>query len=139
MDLRSGRKLTGTFAAEGGFLGDLTRVARFCKELVETIKMRPLGSHYYDVPIALARHGIEPEHDEGGVTAVVVLSTSHLALHTWPEENGARIDIDSCRGFEDDPVYRLLREHFDATEIDLYDVSHVFRKGKAHDRPTLRP
>ena len=32
----------------------------------------------------------------GGVTAVVIISESHIALHTWPEYQYAALDIFTC-------------------------------------------
>ena len=32
----------------------------------------------------------------GGVTAVVIISESHLALHTWPEYQYAALDVFTC-------------------------------------------
>ena len=48
-------------------------------------------------------HAFEPQ----GVTAVVVLSESHVSIHTWPEWGGATIDAYTCG--DPDPVQ--LIEH----------------------------
>ena len=32
----------------------------------------------------------------GGVTAIVIISESHIALHTWPEYRYAALDIFTC-------------------------------------------
>ena len=37
-----------------------------------------------------------------GVSGVVVLSESHISIHTWPEENYAAVDIYTC-GLQTDP------------------------------------
>lgn len=39
-------------------------------------------------------HLFEPQ----GITAAVVLSESHIAIHTWPEHGVMFIDIASCSG-----------------------------------------
>lgn len=39
-------------------------------------------------------HLFEPQ----GVTAAVVLSESHIAIHTWPEHGVLFVDIASCSG-----------------------------------------
>lgn len=104
------------------------RVSDFLRKLVEDIDMHCLGNHIYDVPISLKRRGETPLHDEGGVTGMAVLTTSHIAIHTWPEDSGARIDVDSCRDFDPKVVEGLLMEFFRATEISLMDVSECFRK-----------
>lgn len=37
-----------------------------------------------------------------GVSGVVVLSESHISIHTWPEEQYAAVDIYTC-GLQTDP------------------------------------
>ncbi|MEO0991370.1 MAG: adenosylmethionine decarboxylase [Pseudomonadota bacterium] len=36
----------------------------------------------------------------GGVTGVLLLAESHIAIHTWPEEDYAALDILMCGGAE---------------------------------------
>ncbi len=43
-----------------------------------------------------AVHRFEPQ----GVTAVLLLAESHVALHTWPERGQAALDLFSCRSTE---------------------------------------
>ncbi len=58
-----------------------------------------------------------------GVSGVVVISESHLAIHTWPEYGYAAIDVFTC-GETVDPwhacdyiVDKFQPEHMNATEI----------------------
>lgn len=37
-------------------------------------------------------HRFEPQ----GVTVVVIVAESHLAIHTWPERDGATLDVYVC-------------------------------------------
>jgi S-adenosylmethionine/arginine decarboxylase-like enzyme len=123
MGYRDGRVLVGVFRSDPEKLGDLGRIHRFLHHVVSEIRMRSLGTHLYDVPIAIRRFGEDPLGDEGGITALVVLSTSHIALHTWPTEGGARISIDSCRDYDPAIILTLLVKHFDATDLKLKDIS----------------
>src|SRR4030043_566320 len=44
-------------------------------------------------PIARTKlHKFEPQ----GITGYALLSTSHIAIHTWPEFNYASIDVFAC-------------------------------------------
>jgi S-adenosylmethionine decarboxylase len=49
----------------------------------------------------------------GAVTLVLILAESHLAIHTWPEENLIAIDLFSCGSIDAERVAaelaRLLR------------------------------
>lgn len=46
-----------------------------------------------------------------GVSGVVIISESHLAIHTWPEHSYAAVDLFTCGG-DVDPwlAYEVLRE-----------------------------
>ena len=48
-----------------------------------------LGEHFYQFDGA---DGTQP----GGSTGAVVLAESHLAIHTWPERDGATLDVYVC-------------------------------------------
>lgn len=50
---------------------------------------------------------------QGGSTGAVVLAESHLAIHTWPERDGATLDVYVCNYTSDntgkaEAVYRAL-------------------------------
>jgi S-adenosylmethionine decarboxylase len=47
-----------------------------------------------------------------GVTGIVILAESHLAVHTWPETRYAVIDLFSCKIFDIGKADRLLRQFF---------------------------
>jgi len=58
-----------------------------------------------------------------GVSGVVVISESHLTIHTWPEYGYAAVDVFTC-GDESDPWIALecLRQAFGATHVDVSEV-----------------
>ncbi len=37
--------------------------------------------------------------DEGGITAVAVISTSHMSIHCWPLQKFFSLDVFSCKNF----------------------------------------
>lgn len=56
--------------------------------------------------------------DPQGVTVLILLSESHLSIHTWPERNTAALDIFTC-GSHTFPTkgYEYLLGELDATEL----------------------
>ncbi len=63
-------------------------------------------------------HLFEPH----GVSGVVVISESHLAIHSWPEYAYAAVDIFTC-GEDVDPMaaFAYLKEHF-GTQNATYQI-----------------
>jgi S-adenosylmethionine decarboxylase proenzyme len=57
-----------------------------------------------------------------GVTGMVLLSESHMSIHTWPEYGYAAVDIFTCGGAAWDALDELKRrldvEHMDVQELD---------------------
>lgn len=59
-------------------------------------------------------------HDEGGVSVVALISTSHMALHVWPKDRYFMFDLVSCREFCVDTIRGFVcsRLNVDAIEVD---------------------
>ncbi|MFA5881821.1 MAG: adenosylmethionine decarboxylase [Eubacteriales bacterium] len=58
-----------------------------------------------------------------GVSGVVVISESHLAIHTWPELGYAAVDVFTC-GDKVDPwdACNYLAKSFDAESVDAKEI-----------------
>ena len=66
-------------------LGDAKAVEKMLVDLIDILGMRMLDkAHIYDVEVEIEKLGKMPFEDEGGVTGICVLSTSHCSIHTWP-------------------------------------------------------
>lgn len=67
----------------------------------------------------VAFHKFSPQ----GVSGVVVISESHLAIHTWPELSYAAVDIFTC-GDKVDPwdACNYLTEHFQAEHLTAKEI-----------------
>jgi S-adenosylmethionine decarboxylase proenzyme len=60
-----------------------------CVAACKAVGLRVLGDHFYQF------EGLEATQ-VGGATGTVVFAESHLAIHTWPERNGATLDVYVC-------------------------------------------
>lgn len=121
--MRHGRHLKVMGKGTPALLGDVARVRSFLVRLVDRLGMRPLGEPIiHDVDIDLSKLGVEPFEDEGGVTGTLVLSTSHIALHTWPVRPFFVLDVYSCRDFEPTWVADELRTAFEVDSAKFVDV-----------------
>lgn len=58
-----------------------------------------------------------------GVSGVVVISESHLTIHTWPELNYAAVDVFTC-GSHVDPwaASMYIEEQLQATDVTIIDI-----------------
>jgi S-adenosylmethionine decarboxylase len=55
----------------------------------------------------------------GGVTALALLSESHLTCHTYPEFGAASFNLYCCRNRTTWPWEKILREVLGATEVNV--------------------
>ena len=115
-------KILGQASAER--LRDVKGIETLLEGTIHQLGMRLLGEpHMYEVEEEIAKLGVEPFEDEGGVTGVCVLSTSHCSIHTWPLRPFFVMDVYSCRDFESESVENLLTERLGAYDLQVTDVS----------------
>jgi S-adenosylmethionine decarboxylase proenzyme len=62
---------------------------RVCRAAVEASGLSPVGELFH-------RFEAAPDGSAGGVTGVVLLAESHLAVHTWPESGVVTLDAFVC-------------------------------------------
>ena len=64
-----------------------------------------------------------------GVTGIVVLAESHLAIHTWPELNYVAVDIFTC-GDKSNPHRALeyLRKAFKPKRVEITELKRGITK-----------
>jgi S-adenosylmethionine decarboxylase len=99
-----------------------------------------LGSIFRDVvldlglnPIGAARWHRFP--GPGGLTGYWMLSESHLACHTYPEDGFAAFDLYCCRELADWPWRRRLADALGAESVKVTRLS----RGKALTAGVRRP
>lgn len=84
-------------------------------QIVSALDMKALDlPHIYEVPVdpEVLRRVQETGkfEDEGGITAICVISTSHLSIHCWPLQRFFSLDAFSCKNFNADLAYSIIRE-----------------------------
>jgi len=58
-----------------------------------------------------------------GVSGVVVIQESHLAIHTWPEYGYAAVDIFTCGMANTWDAFDFLKEHFQAKNYSAIEMN----------------
>ncbi|MBC7995035.1 MAG: adenosylmethionine decarboxylase [Rhizobacter sp.] len=94
-----------------------------CLGAVRDAVLQPVGELFHTFP---------GSHEQaGGVTGVVLLAESHLAVHTWPELNAVTLDVYVCN-FGADNTYKahalidLLLAAFQPTQVER----HALERGR---------
>jgi len=83
------------------------------KILIEAVKRSK------NTPLKLAIHKFSPQ----GITGVILLAESHIAIHTWPEINYVAIDIFTC-GEKAIPKRALeyFKKAFKPKKVDVKEI-----------------
>ena len=74
---------------KGDFLVSADKLRELCVNACVGAGLTVVGQHFYQFDGA---DGTQL----GGSTGAVVLAESHLAIHTWPERDGATLDVYVC-------------------------------------------
>lgn len=74
---------------KGDYLVSAPKLRQLCIDACQNAGLTVLGEHFYQFA------GFD-QIQAGGATGAVVLAESHLAIHTWPERDGATLDVYVC-------------------------------------------
>ena len=75
-----------------------------------------------------------------GVSGVVVIAESHVAIHTWPEYNYAAVDIFTC-GDTIDPwiIQEQLKEYFESKNVSSMEMKRGLFKVPQGQKLLFKP
>ncbi len=79
-------------------------------------------------PAVFDYRGSRPE--DVGLTGVVIIAESHIAIHTFPERRFISVDIFSCKDFDIKKAVDRLAEAF---EIGRYET-YLINRGKEYPK-----
>ena len=97
--------------AHAAKLNDAEFLGRVLLDLVALLEMEVLdGPRLHKVELDPVK--LETDSDDGGVTGTVIISTSHISIHTWPLRERFSMDVFSCREYDDAVVEAFLKERF---------------------------
>ena len=89
---------------------DVTQIGEWLAKLVDDLGMKIMMG-----PIA----GYSPVEGNRGLTAAVVIETSHIVLHAWDEDDPAMLQLDvyTCGCLDPKVIWKAM-EVFEPTHID---------------------
>jgi S-adenosylmethionine decarboxylase len=100
MSYKPGLHILGEFHAPATLLQQSSSCKIFFDNLIATFALQKVGEVFHDF-------------DNGGFTAVICLTESHLSIHTWPEFELATFDVFLSNYQKDNS--EKVREIFKAT------------------------
>lgn len=93
----------------------------FLRNLVQTINMKIIQGPYASYVSAEGNKGL---------TAVVMIETSHIAFHIWDEPSPALLQFDlyTCGELDAEKVLTLVKDTFDSSSVEyvLFDREDGF-------------
>jgi S-adenosylmethionine decarboxylase len=103
---------------------DVQALRALCLSAVRAAGLQPVGELFHRFGAHGAPATGAPTDAPTGVTGVVLLAESHLAVHTWPELNAVTLDVYVCNLHEDNS---RRAESLMATLEDAFGAQHTER------------
>lgn len=108
----------------GPLLTDLAALRGLLVESVQAVGLSAVAERF---------HAFEPAGS--GITGVVLLAESHLAVHTWPEQGAVTLDLYVCNHSADnstkaEALWQRLQAAFAPQQVNLQRLQR--------GRPTMR-
>ena len=99
-----------------------------CLEAVRAAGLQPVGQLFHRFEPAPGASAGTPV----GITGVVLLAESHLAVHTWPEMAAVTLDVYVCNlGADNSPRAHALLAALLAAFAPGYVEQHALERGRA--------
>lgn len=109
VDTKGQHFVIDAFQCQADILNQEDVLKEFLIKAVEDLGMEILSTYF---------HSFSPQ----GVTGVIVLSTSHLSIHTWPEHGYAALDLYTCGDQKLWPVLRELLLKLEAKRASVHEI-----------------
>jgi len=110
MEVLGRHLLAELFSCDVKILDDLEKIEFFMKEAVRVSGATIVESAF---------HRFQPH----GISGVVIIAESHLAIHTWPEHGYAAVDFFTCGADVDYwRAHDYLREAFAADDSEVREL-----------------
>ena len=110
MDIKGQHFVIDAFECDVNLLDQADLLKELLTKAVDDLEMEILSTYF---------HSFTPQ----GVTGVIVISTSHISIHTWPEHGYAALDLYTCGEQEIWPILRELLVKMKATHASVYEIA----------------
>jgi len=109
------QKIMGTHLIVDAYVEDVDTLSNENIFSLFDALVKSLGMKYLSQPQAMQvptdSEKLNSPEDEGGWSFFCMITTSHIAIHTFPLKNAVMIDIFSCVHFDTDLAVNLLAKY----------------------------
>lgn len=103
-------------------LNDKSRIADIMTKAVEASKATIIKPFF---------HKFSPQ----GISGIIVIAESHLAIHTWPEYSFAAVDLFSCGDFDFTETLRFIRNNLAAENYSILSIKRGINVNSSSKNP----
>jgi len=97
------------------------------KKLAEALEMKIImGPDFLEVELDPSKLQSDVFQDEGGITGMCVISTSHMSIHCWPIRKCFSMDVFSCKDFDSDKAKQIIWDLLGVESGDYMVVNRTF-------------
>ena len=124
-------KSAGTHLIIDGYVQDakvftLERLESLFHNLAKAMDMCILlGPVFVEVPLDESKLTGDKFRDEGGITGMCVISTSHISLHAWPLRRFFSMDVFSCCDFDTVKAMQIVRGTLSTANVNATNLNRV--------------
>jgi S-adenosylmethionine decarboxylase len=97
------------------------------ERLAEALEMQIiLGPEFLEVELDPTKLTSDVFQDEGGITGMCVISTSHMSIHCWPLRKCFSMDVFSCKNFDADAAKFIISRELGIDDVKVLTVDRYF-------------
>lgn len=97
------------------------------KKLAEALEMQIImGPDFLEVELDPSKLQSDVFQDEGGITGMCVISTSHMSIHCWPIRKCFSMDVFSCKDFDGNKAKEIIWNLLGVEKGNVVAVSRYF-------------
>jgi S-adenosylmethionine decarboxylase len=108
----------------GGLMRDLDALRALCLRTVLQVGLQPVGELFHRfTPLSV--------EEPAGITGMVLLAESHLAVHTWPELASVTLDVYVCNVHADNSARaQVLLDKLIQAFAPTHLEQHALQRGR---------
>lgn len=76
--------------------------------------------------------------DEGGISGICMIGTSHISVHVWPLRRHFSMDVFSCKSFDEAKAKATLEKHFQPENVTYTAVKRKQGGRKARKKASAQ-